>query len=155
MLWRYLRPGPVRDLRRPERHHLLHVVAWEKGSSGLLWRGSKPKHPETFAPPRIPSFAFACFLLQCSRKLLFGLYPPIDAKHMCVYIYIYVCMYIYIYIYICMCIYIYIYIHVYIYTYVYIYIYIYTYFKPFSDSRAAAASSRRSSPRRLSLLLYM
>ena len=33
----------------------------EKGLSGLLRRWLKPKLPETFAPPKIPSFGFFCF----------------------------------------------------------------------------------------------
>ena len=39
--------------------------------SGLIWRGLKRKLPETFAPPKMPSFAFFCSLPECSRKLFF------------------------------------------------------------------------------------
>ena len=46
--------------------------AWEKGfKSEPLCRGLKRKLPETVAPPRIPSFAVFCFMLECSRKWWF------------------------------------------------------------------------------------
>ena len=54
----------------------LRARGWERGLSGLLWRGSKPKLLESFAPPKKRSFVLWCVLLECSRRLLFWLPLP-------------------------------------------------------------------------------
>ena len=84
-------PHPFAFVFRVKDHHTLlhdqtclkntHPVAvsvdpccWEKGLSayfsGLLWRGLKPKPPEKFAPPNIPSCVAVRFLLDCSWMCL-------------------------------------------------------------------------------------
>ena len=60
------------------------VAFWEEGLSGLLWSGSKPKLPKTFPPPKIPSFAFFCFLWNAPGSCCS------DLTHFLVYIYIYI-----------------------------------------------------------------
>ena len=42
---------------------------WEKGSSGLLWRGLQPTLPESFAPPKSHCTKLVGFLLFSSGML--------------------------------------------------------------------------------------